>query len=280
VRVIGIDPAPVKGLSVYDGEDREIRLEESAAFIAQLAGEDDCLVCWDAPLTGPPSSVVAGAKARGAAFSQRPIESFFSRASTGFKTPRGISVRGYSGCPHWAISRALLGLPRVGPHDAPLDSLPFVLCTQDGQRQIAGRRVVEVHPAVALWLWCRDGRGPSASWDYKHSPTILIELWRLLLEVPHQARLLGSVDAPKSDDELDARLAFVLGRLWLEGSESVMLLGDADNGALLVPRVSGIADAFQSFISGNRLLCQRRRQRASGQARPSEGSTSLAQVNV
>ena len=254
MKVIGIDPAPVKGLSVFDGEDHEVRLEDSAACIARLAGEDDCLVCWDAPLTGPPSSVVAGAKARGAAFSQRPIESFFSRAATGFKTPKGVSVRGYSGCPHWALTRAVLGLPRVGRFDAPAESLPFVPVTQEEERPAGGRCVVEVHPAVALWLWCRDQRGPTASWNYKNDPAVLLELWEALLNVPSVAVALMAVQAlaPTSDDQLDARVAYALGRLWLDAVGSVVLLGDADRGSFLAPRVRGIETAFALSSAGHR----------------------------
>lgn len=239
--VSGIDPAPTKGLSVFDGADHEISLEESAAFVAQLAGNDDHLICWDAPLTGPPASVVGGAAAVGAAFSQRPIESFFSRTSTGFKTPKGISVQGYSGCPHWALTRCLLGLPRVGKFDASAESLPFLPLTRDEQSPVRGRCVVEVHPAVALWLWCREGRGATASWHYKKDRAVLLELWEALLRVP-----------PSPDDQLDARVAYALGRLWLNDAGSVVLLGDADSGTFLVPAVRGSEEAFQMFVDGLR----------------------------
>lgn len=254
MKVSGIDPAPTKGLSVFDGADRDVKLEESAAFVGQLAGEDDCLVCWDAPLTGPPSTVVAGAAAEGAAFSQRPIESFFSRASTGFKTPKGISVQGYSGCPHWALTRCLLGLPRLGKFDAPAESLPFLPLTRDDQRPAHGRCVVEVHPAVALWLWCRDGRAATAPWNYKKDRAVLLELWDALLRVPAVASVLTEVQAtvPASDDQLDARVAYALGRLWLEDTVSVLLLGDADCGAFLVPGVCGIEEAFRLSVGGHR----------------------------
>lgn len=254
MKVSGIDPAPTKGLSVFDGADREVRLEESAAFVGRLAGEVDCLVCWDAPLTGPPSTVVAGAAAEGAAFSQRPIESFFSRASTGFKTPKGISVQGYSGCPHWALTRCLLGLPRVGKFDAPAESLPFLPLTREEQRPVGGRYVVEVHPAVALWLWCREGRGATASWRYKKDRTVLLELWEGLLRVPAVAGVLAEVQAtvPTSDDQLDARVAYALGRLWLDDPVSVVLLGDANSGTFLVPSVNGIEMALRLFVDGQR----------------------------
>jgi hypothetical protein len=253
MKVSGIDPAPTKGLSVFDGQDREIELGSSAAFVADHASSDDQLICWDAPLTGPPSSVVGGAAAAGAAFSQRPIESFFSRGSTGFKTPKGISVQGYSGCPHWALTRCMLGLPRVGTFDAAADSLPFLLLTREEQRPARGRCVVEVHPAVALWLWCREGRSAGASWQYKKDEAVLLELWEELLEVPAVAGVLSHVRAmmPKSDDELDARVAYALGRLWLDAPDAVMLLGDADSGSFLVPRVKGLEMAFQAFIEGS-----------------------------
>lgn len=250
MRVIGIDPAPTKGVSVFDGADCQIRLEDSAAFVGQLSGDDDCLICWDAPLTGPPSSVLAGAAASGAAFSQRPIESFFSRAATGFKTPQGISVQGYSGCPHWALTRSLLGLPRVGKFDAPVASLPFLPLMRDEQRPARGRCVVEVHPAVALWLWCRDARDETASWQYKKDRALLLRLWELLLHLPAVAAVLSTVraTAPSCDDQLDARVAYALGRLWLDNPASVVLLGDADSGTFLVPRVSGVEEAFRSFV--------------------------------
>jgi hypothetical protein len=252
MRVSGIDPAPTKGLAVFDGTDRQIGLEDSAAFVTELASSDDHLVCWDAPLTGPPSSVVGGAAAKGAAFSQRPIESFFSRANTGFKTPKGISVQGYSGCPHWALTRCLLGLPRVGKFDAQAESLPFLPLTRDDQRPVRGRCVVEVHPAVALWLWCREGRRATASWLYKKDRTVVLELWEELLKVPSVAGVLSGARAtvPKSDDQLDARVAYALGRLWLDDPVSVLLLGDADSGTFLVPYVQGIEEAFRLFVEG------------------------------
>ncbi len=207
------------------------------------------LVCWDAPLTGPPSLAVEGSEASGSAFSQRPIESFFSRADSGFKAPPGISVRGYSGCPHWALSRSLLGLPRVGPFDASEASLPFGLLTTDTP-PTAGRHVAEVHPAVAIWLWCRLGRESEAGWKYKESDAVLRELWGCLLAIPSISSVFSEArEAPPSDDVFDARVAYLLGRLWLEGSRSVMLLGGANHGTFLLPRVAGLEAAFSSFIA-------------------------------
>jgi hypothetical protein len=247
MRVIGVDPAPTKGMAVFDGRDRHIPVQQSRAFVNELNTVPDLLICWDSPLTGPPGSVVGGAEADGSAFSQRAIESFFSRAQSGFKTPRGISVRGYSGCPHWAMSRSLIGLPRTGPFDK--GTLPFRLVTDGSQRPVCGRSVVEVHPALALWLWCRDEREADASWDYKRDDSVREDLWKKVFQVPAVSKVLSATcpTAPSSDDVLDARVAYALGRLWLENPRSVVLLGDFDKGTFLVPRVDGLEAAFRSF---------------------------------
>jgi len=248
MRVCGIDPAPTKGMAIFDGRDfSTIPLRESRSFIDTLKTDSDLLVCWDSPLTGPPVSVIEGEEANGSAFSQRPIESFFSRTQTGFKTPRGISIRGYSGCPHWALSRSLIGLPRTGPFDK--DTLPFQLVSDDGQRPMRGRCVVEVHPGLALWLWCRNNRHADASWDYKRNASVREDLWNQLLQVPAVSEVLSTVCpvVPSSDDELDARLAYTVGCLWLKEPSSVFLLGDLDNGTFLLPRVGGLEEAFQLF---------------------------------
>jgi hypothetical protein len=253
MRVYGIDPAPTKGLAIFDGrEDCCIPLEKSRAFIDGLKNaSDDLLICWDAPLTGPPSSVTRGAPAFGSAFSQRTIESFFSRQETGFKTPPGISVRGYSGCPHWALSRSLIGLPITGPFDDAA-CLPFRLVSQNGDRPNGGRSVVEVHPALALWLWCRDVRGASASWDYKHDAAVRNELWAQFCGLPVISKTPATLrsKAPSSDDQLDARLAYALGWLWLNEPGSVVLLGDLDLGTFLLPKVPTLEEGFYSFTQG------------------------------
>lgn len=247
MRVIGIDPAPVKGLQVFDGGDHKVALPDSRSFVQRLWEHDDVLICWDAPLTGPSTTVVQGGEAAGSAFSQRAIESFFSRAATGFKTPPGISVRGYSGCPHWALSRSLIGLPKTGPFD--VADIPFKLAQDELPRPTRGRHVAEVHPAVALWLWCRNARDGADSWDYKKSPGVLMELWSLLLDIPDVAQVLAPVrhQPPTSDDEFDARIAYALGTLWLRDRDCVVLMGDAGRGMFLVPKSEELLEAFEAF---------------------------------
>ena len=251
MNVIGIDPAPTKGLDAFDGRDHRLPLPKAVEFIGDLRVGDDVLICWDAPLTGPPGEVLHGGAPSGSDFSQRQIEKFFSRSRHGFKVPPGISVLGYSGCSHWAISRSLLGFPRVGPYDASEHTLPFRLVSTDTAPQ-SGRWVVEVHPAVAIWLWCRALREPAAEWRYKGAPLIVSELWRRLRTIRgFTALFAASLSAPTSDDQLDARVAYALGRLWLEKSNEVMLLGGLDAGTFLVPKVEGLAESFTAFFAGS-----------------------------
>lgn len=157
-RVIAIDPAPGKLTTVFDGAEYEgLSASELRDRIDQISSlGSDTLVCWDAPLTGPADPASAGMKPFD--FTKRAIERFFSRQETGFKAPKGISVLGYGACPHWTISRSILGLPRVGPFDEPESKIPFHLLTGLDEKGDSRPSIVEIHPALAAWLWCRAGR--------------------------------------------------------------------------------------------------------------------------
>ena len=124
----------------------------------------------------------------------------------------------------------LLGLPRVGPFDRPLDDLPFHLVTEEAAKPRSGPAIVEVHPAVAAWLWCRDGWQDGATWRYKQADAAREAMSRRV-----------------QDDELDARIAFALGSLWLS-SDAVVLLGDLEQGTFLLPRVEGLERSFRTFL--------------------------------
>lgn len=242
MRVIAIDPAPSKPSTVFDGRFRRLAVNELAHLLRSVASDHATLVCWDAPLTGPRDPAVPGAWPQD--YSQRLIEQFFSRYATGFKTPAGISVRPYSGCPHWALSRALIGLPRVGPWDLPEAELPFRPLLEGKQPPNPGAYVVEVHPAVALWLWCSPLRPAEASWDYKKDSGVFSELRDMLL---HLTRLPDI--SPQDDDELDALVAYVLGIKWLSQDGSVVLLGNRSSGSFLVPNNGTISEAFAAFMA-------------------------------
>ena len=243
--VIAVDPAPRKPSTIFDGTGlRCLTAVELARFLADRRENDDTLVCWDAPLTGPADPLTVGSAS--ADYSQRIIERFFSTGA--FKTPRGISVMPYCGCPHWAISRALVGLPRVGPWDLPESKLPFSLLSAEAQARTHGPFIVEVHPAVAAWLWCRAERALT-SWQYKRDSAVRDKMWKVVQKkLPDEAESLQ----PDDDDEFDALLAYGLGVKWLRGDGSVVLLGSHSEGSFLVPASEALLNSYELFAANHR----------------------------
>lgn len=254
-RVIAIDPAPSKPSTVFDG----VRYSSMSApdlrrLLDRIAAEEpETLVCWDAPLTGPTDLARPGSNAGD--FTQRPVERFFSREATGFKTPKGISVLGYGACPHWTISRSLLGLPRVGPFDAPACRLPFALVAENGLSDRRRPAVVEVHPALAAWLWCRGKRSVGAMWGYKDRNVaaadrrqIWQEMWEIILECVAFARCLPP---PDTDDQFDAGIGYILGEMFVGGDAGGVsrstILGSADEGSFLLPHSDDLAAAWNHW---------------------------------
>ena len=269
-RVVGIDPGPKKGLHCFDGTGETPKPEhkplgESRTYLQSLEKDASVLVCWDAPLTGPPGTALGKQGPKGSDLSQRPIEAFFSRNKNGFKVPKGISVMPYSGCPHWTISRSLLGLPRMGPYDQ-ADGLPFQLCTTNDPPS-SGPLIVEVHPAVALWLWTKDQHKQTdeQAWRYKKDRLILTKIAELLKDKlpegslrkmlqaiiynnPESTDENGKVNGVSTDDDLDCFRAYALGTIWLEDNSKVILLGDSDTGSFLAPNVGDIKESWDKFV--------------------------------
>jgi hypothetical protein len=255
-RVVGIDPGPAKGLHCFEASGwNHVGLDGSRSYLHDLAQEKSVLVCWDAPLTGPSrEGLLPGSKPKKKDFTQRPIDAFFGQNEWNFKAPKGISVLPYSGCSHWTISRSLLGLPKVGPYDQAMD-LPFQLC-HGNSIPGPGVHIVEVHPALALWLWCKNDQSIE-NWQYKKD----IELCRRLLKylsdrvqddsTCHAFSLAEAAikDPGKGfDDIFDSCIAYVLGDLWIRNSGDVILLGNLDTGAMLLPNVDGIRDKWEEFL--------------------------------
>ena len=255
--MISIDPAPAKRSTVFDGERYShlsaVKLREHLRRTA--LAEHGVLICWDAPLTGPADVSSPGAK-RGD-FTKRSIERFFSTSDTRFNTPSGISVLGYGACPHWTISRSLLGLPRVGEYDVPESKLPFRLVTQPDCIAKPGRFVVEVHPALAAWLWCRDERGHEASWVYKGSKVPTRErqsVWRAMWDlILSKTACPADLPCPESDDEFDAAVGYVLGMMLalgrLDRPGGCTILGDAEHGAFLVPYDQDLESEWKRWLA-------------------------------
>lgn len=247
MRIVGIDPAPAKPSTIFDGTCfRQLGPGELRTFVRDLGAGTGCtLVCWDAPLTGPRHP---GGEIGEHDFTTRVIEQFFTREIHGWKTPRGISVRGYAGCPHWTLGRAVLGLPRVGAFDLPESQLPLRLV---GEPPCAGANVVEVHPALALWLWCREQWPEKQPWTYKHDVAVRAEMVEILLAGPHARRFATCFEASgweDDDDHLDAAVAWVLGCAWVAG-DAVEVLGNEHSGSFLLPRETRMQAAFARFVA-------------------------------
>ena len=252
MHVVSVDPAPAKDAVVCDGAYRRVPAVDLPDWCATLAKRENVLLLWDAPLTGPPPA----GRPR-SAYSQRVAERFFGRKATGYKVPRGISVLPYAGCPHWAITRACLGLPVCGRYGVPPDELPFRLTTDAAEICVGGPRVVESHPAVAAWLWLRTAGDPGRAWAYKGTKAVVAvaDLWgelRAAWENTLSAdvrRTVAALPAPADDDELDAAVGWVLGVALAAGDPAVDILGDESTGGFAVPCDDGLRAAFGRFAA-------------------------------
>lgn len=253
IKIIGIDPAPAKGTCVFDGIFHHFSHNKLAVYLKEIQSNNrNVLICWDAPLTGPRETKPPFHYPNGE-FTTRDIESFFSRKTYGFKVPKGISVRGYTGCPHWAMTKHFLGLPQIGPWDTPLEELPFTLISDNDSSIVNGSYVVEVHPAVAIWLWCSDyDKTAIQNWEYKKSNSCFQKVWECFSKIITSEDLLKGCDLtladlnPTTDDELDAIISWLLGKLFVESDQKVILLGSGKSGSFLLPNIEKLTIAWKN----------------------------------
>lgn len=228
MKVVGIDPAPSKKSTVYDDEKgfQHLDFRGLSGYLEDLP--KDVLICWDAPLSFDVNNP--------SPFSQRILEKFFARGE-GCKTPDGISVMGYSGCPHWMISQYLLGHPKVNPFPSEDSRYQLVFKKED----IKGKCVTEVHPAVAMWLWTKN---KASDYHYKKKKNEQ-NLRKLIDMLP---RDIIKEQVINNDDELDAYLAWKLGEMWVSNEENeVGIIGDNQTGSFLLPFDDKIENKFKIF---------------------------------
>jgi hypothetical protein len=167
VAVLGVDCAAGKS-AIFDGNSfSSLTPPQLDDRLTTFEQENDAgLVCWDAPLIGPPS--VDEVSDSAGAYSMRRIERFCNPARKGSplwkifggdSPPSGINTRGYSGMSHWAVTQALTGHPRINSRYLRQPRFPLLAESTDpdiGDRSplaVTDVRLAEVHPAVALWLW-------------------------------------------------------------------------------------------------------------------------------
>ena len=265
VKVIGIDPAPGKESVVYDGECFEKHSAECLdAYLAEMRRTcSKLLICWDAPLTGPkrPDGFVGKGD-----LTMRLIEKLFLGKEP-CPTPKGISVLGYAACQHWTISRRLLGLPIIGRYDC--RDLPFRLLHEKPETW-NGDYIVEVHSAVAIWVWLKDTLNPDNNdWRYKNMPpkatkeekeNFLKNRKEMYESIVGIAGKFGFDNLEKNahgkknitDDQLDASVAWLLGKLWVstKGNEGdVRILGNSCTGSFLLPYHGDVFGKWKDYCS-------------------------------
>jgi hypothetical protein len=265
VLCVGIDPAPKKGAAIvrmmvkgnaivpyWDGKtDPQVNIGhvQLRCLLENWKNDPSVLIAWDAPLTGPakPDCRRSGGPDSGSAFTMRRIE----EALRSRHPPKGISVQPYSGCSHWAITRNLFGLPRVGPYDCQWKDLHYQLL---GTETTSKRpRIVEVHPAVAIWFWLSQSSDhlltqkdadcllkEKDGLKYKSNQKKRRKVVESLIKVWKQIPVLCDVDIPldafvQSDDLLDAFIAAVLAAMLALRHQGVCIYGDLASGAMLLP---------------------------------------------
>ena len=262
---LGVDPAPsgrgsdiaefhVKNEEITPPNSRKQLKHRELRERLKTQNEACILLAWDAPLTGPYDLENAGANDYPYDFTKRPIERAFGGKR---KPPKGISVQGYAGCQHWTITRNLLGLPRVGPFDQQgTPPLSFELIdTFPAEGDPPNKRmVVEVHPAMAIWLWVaddvgRDIRDLGIDLHYKKTPKktpketagetrtntreLREKIVKHLVSQWGKMNLCSVAEAAEkatylveSDDALDAYVSGVLAALLASGNEAVKIFGN------------------------------------------------------
>ena len=219
---------------------------------------DSLLICWDAPLTGPPLN--SDGNLPGNPYSQRPIDSFFAKSKSthfwGTHKVTGISVQNYSGCQHWAITQALLGYPQVS-NDCKRELHWELQTGETYSRSSGGRDIAEVHPALALWLMLPEGqrhsdkgfryKGTNAREEAKQE--LFNGLKSFVAETEAEDVVKSQQAGNLNDDELDALTAWVLGRLWTTEADKVRLLGNETYGTFLLPADEKMEEKFKCFVS-------------------------------
>lgn len=241
MKVIGIDPAPSKRTVIYNDIDgfTEIEANKLKEYLDDefKNSEEDILICWDAPLTGGMSENFEDGDNP---FYQRRIEILINKI---IPKVEGISTLPYAGCSHWAITQHCFGLPQINDEFKPKKPTPFkLISSQDEQEKtFEGKYIVEVHPALALWLWLQNN---VHDWNYKggtgKKKRTSAQKREIIKEIITNLNKKLSFGVPcdiEKDDHLDAYVAWLLGTLWLENENKVLLVGNKNTGAMLLPNV-------------------------------------------
>lgn len=240
IQVIGIDPAPSKMSTLFDGKEfKELGYKDLKKELQSLKDQKDSkvLICWDAPLFHSNDEYLDLTESP---YYTRTIEAFFTRKN-GVTLPSGISVLGYAGCPHWSITQALTGYPLMHSFFKGFNP-PFELVFDKNR---VTKSIVEVHPALAIWIWCNDKKPKINDWHYK-GPKKVKKTFTTIIEILKRKEIIDITEI-NTDDELDAYIAWKLGKDWVKGN-NVKILGNNETGSFLLPYEECIFKKFRSYI--------------------------------
>jgi hypothetical protein len=221
-RVVGVDPAPSKPTVAFDGACFHTMAPDAvdAQIAALTGGHDRVLLLWDAPLQMDPGAYYS----RAVDVAAKEMVASWSHVLE----DKAVGIAAAAQCPHNILSMAVLGLPIGAPRHG-LRLLDDAAALASG-----GRWVAEVHPAVALGWWYaqpssgalrrlprykgRVGavaavRADLAALLSPQRAFIGAEAWACL----DPAAPGGGGPAITSDDQLDAWVAWLLGRMLLAG---------------------------------------------------------------
>jgi len=246
--VVGVDPAPSKatvavlGTSASDVSVVEVPARKLGAWLDKLeAKHERILLTWDAPLSFDSKYGLSDRpvdKGLRAFTLQKEKEGRFG------KKPRAISVLPFSGCPHWTVTCESLGMP----FGAPRAHQP------EGPEDLRdGLNVAEVHPAVAIGLWWLLENPEGEFPRYKKGSGIKVAKAgrnRASL-VPMLKKKTGLPSRCfASADEMDASVAWALGRMWLDGKSK--LAGGIEDGGYLLPSREASTYRLNEYVKAAR----------------------------
>ncbi|MGO9122003.1 MAG: hypothetical protein ACLQPD_30870 [Desulfomonilaceae bacterium] len=245
MRILGIDPAPGKGLSVFDpyrpdnGEVfYQLEARKAKIWFNKLVESSNrqIVIGWDAPLSADFS----------ATYTRRPIEELL------WQKWSAAAVQGFSTCQHWTISIDLLGRPL--PSDRvkePDDRIPLL---DEFQARTANFGIIETHPAVAMAVMWPKGqtfpkyKGVNTSEERSAIQTIQI----VLRQQAEKTFATAWTEFPEltpagmnQSDLLDAQISFLEVMACRTGR--AIMLGDVFRGGFAVPRTAVSTELHRKY---------------------------------
>jgi hypothetical protein len=268
-RILGIDPAPKKGLTVFEPKDANpfcvVLPSEARPWMERqriLADESHpVLVGWDAPLIVDfdlMRSEVGSVKSE-SRYTSRPIERAFSGSAScaysahGHDFGQGVNALAYSRVPHWAISLDVLGYP-IPDWISPTQEVRLPLFRTPAP--IPGSAVFETHPAVALALLLEDQNQSDPDScrlvKYKGRPDIVADIAATAEFSGWMYDLGETAWVASTDDEMDALISYLCVKAF--SLDKGLILGD-ETGGFLVPKNNLALDLQEHFKDVRQIGC-------------------------